>query len=181
MKKNHTRKLVTIAVAAVVGVLLGVLTRNSLGLGKKHTPPPAEEVTDGGGSAGSAGKKLTALEAGGEDEESQMREALKLESRAKRLLWFAAQAENADAEGLARLMRLSGTDMEVRKMLATRWAELDPQHMFDTLSPKWKDTGRYGYRIMRILVEAWAKRAIRRGWLLHSATNAPSPGWEVPA
>jgi len=56
-----------------------------------------------------------------------------MEKGAKRWLVLLAQAEKADATSMPSLIRSVGDDPAMIRMLAARWAELDPAHMFASL------------------------------------------------
>ncbi len=59
--------------------------------------------------------------------------ALKTETGAKRWLLLLAATEKADASDMPGLIRAVGDDSAAVRMLAARWADLDPSHMFNTL------------------------------------------------
>jgi hypothetical protein len=60
-------------------------------------------------------------------------EALKTETGAKRWLLLVCAAEKATALDMPGLIRVAGNDSAAVRMLAARWAELDPHHMFTRL------------------------------------------------
>ena len=59
--------------------------------------------------------------------------ALQTETGAKRWLLLLAATEKADATDMPGLIRAVGEDSAAIRMLAARWADLDPSHMFHTL------------------------------------------------
>ena len=59
--------------------------------------------------------------------------AVKSEVGAKRWLLLVAAAEKATAKEMPGIIRAAGDDDAATRMLAARWAELDPKHMFATL------------------------------------------------
>ena len=52
---------------------------------------------------------------------------------AERWLLLIAQAEKAKASDMPGLLRLAAGNERMVRMLGTRWAELDPRQMFDSL------------------------------------------------
>ena len=59
--------------------------------------------------------------------------AVQTETGAKRWLILLAATENGDASDMPGLIRAVGEDNAAVRMLAARWADLDPSHMFHTL------------------------------------------------
>ena len=59
--------------------------------------------------------------------------AVQTEFGAKRWLRLVAASEQATAAEMPALLRLAGEDSAAIRILAARWAELDPRHMFQSL------------------------------------------------
>lgn len=62
--------------------------------------------------------------------EESVAEAFRTETGAKRWLTLLSAAEKATAEEMPALLRIAGNDGAAVRMLASRWAELDPKHMW---------------------------------------------------
>jgi hypothetical protein len=76
-------------------------------------------------------------------------EAVRTSSGARRWLLLLGAAEKSSAADMPRLIFAARGDSAALRMLAARWAELDPQHMFDTLAAATTDGG---------LLEAFSNR-----------------------
>ena len=83
---------------------------------------------------------------------------------AERWLALLSEAEQATAADLPGLIRIAGADDAMLRMLAARWAELDPKHMLnslyaDALLPA-DSVGRLpgGIVLRDVLLEEWTKR-----------------------
>ena len=83
---------------------------------------------------------------------------------AERWLALLSEAEQATVADLPGLIRLAGGDDAMLRMLAARWAELDPKHMLnslyaDALLPA-ESAGRLpgGIVLRDVLLEEWTKR-----------------------
>jgi len=85
---------------------------------------------------------------------------------AMRWLYILGAADKATAADMPRLLRAIGNDQIALRMLAVRWAELDPRHMFDSLCA---DAAKFAagatgvdlsaeYQVRHILFEEWAKK-----------------------
>lgn len=85
---------------------------------------------------------------------------------AMRWLYLLGAADKATAADMPRLLCAIGNDQIALRMLAVRWAELDPRHMFDTLCADAAKHAAGGsgvdlsadYQIRQILFEERAKR-----------------------
>ncbi len=73
--------------------------------------------------------------------------------RTQQLLWLASRAEVAGRAEMPRLLRIAKGKSDMERAIATRWAQLDPEHMFaNTVS---NDLGTDD--IYRVLFESWVK------------------------
>ena len=82
----------------------------------------------------------------------------------KRWLALLSAAEHATAADMPGLVRIAGNDPAMLRMLAARWAELDPKHMLsilyaDALLPAGSaDRLPGGFTLRDVLLEEWTKR-----------------------
>jgi hypothetical protein len=104
-------------------------------------------------------------------------EVLKAAKGARRWLLLLSFAEKATAADIAALIRSVGPDSTAVRMLAARWAELDPLHMFasiygDSVLPE-DSPNAFPERseLGTVLFEEWAKRDL--GTAVKALTDAP--------
>lgn len=114
------RSTLTTAIAATVALVAGFAA------GNLRTPAGSSNTT-----APSAKNAATPAEQ--PDINAPLAAALKTETGAKRWLLLVAAAEKATAKDMPGIIRAAGGDDAATRMLAARWAELDPKHMFATL------------------------------------------------
>src|SRR4030095_6397 len=97
---------------------------------------------------------------------------------AKRWLVVLAQAERADAAKMPALIRSVGNDSAMIRMLAARWAELDPEHMFASLyADLLQPDGAPGtlpsrWILTDVLFEEWVKKDI--GKVIKALNGVPN-------
>ena len=113
------RSTLTTAIAAAVALVAGFAAGNLRTTTDSATPTPPE--------------KNVAPPAEQPDINAPLAAALKTETGAKRWLLLVAAAEKATAKDMPGIIRAAGGDDAATRMLAARWAELDPKHMFATL------------------------------------------------
>jgi hypothetical protein len=82
---------------------------------------------------------------------------------AMRWLYLLGAADKASAADMPALVRAAKDLPGATRMLATRWAEMDPQHMFRTLCTEYARNKNGGtladeYNLRSILFETWAKQ-----------------------
>jgi hypothetical protein len=103
--------------------------------------------------------------------------AVKTEPGAKRWLRLVAASEHATAAEMPALIRLAGEDSAAVRMLAARWAELDPHHMFQSL---------YAEMLLpegspNALPERWAlQESLFETWIKKDATAVIKALNEIP-
>src|SRR5262245_59470807 len=115
MKRTAIPTIIGAAVAMVAGVVLARVVPSSRSSNLANT----NVSSSGAESAASAKQPETALA-----------RVIRTETGSKRWLVLLAQAEKADATKIPSLIRSAGEDSAMIRMLAARWAELDPEHMF---------------------------------------------------
>jgi len=102
------------------------------------------------------------------------------ENGAKRWLLMLEAVENATREDMPGLMRIAGKDSAMIRMIAARWAELDPVHMFhwlytDYLLPEGSpDALPSRSDVSSVLFEEWAKSDLPG--MVKALTDVPSFG-----
>ncbi len=93
----------------------------------------------------------------------ELAETLRTATGAQRWLTMLAAADKATAEDMPGLVRVAGEDSAMIRMLAARWAELDPQHMFrwvftDLLLPEGSRDALPGrWALTEVLFDEWTK------------------------
>jgi len=119
MNRSLVPTLMGSGVALAVGIVIAriVPPENSRGVGnataKPNDPVSADSVV--------------------QPAETALARAIRTEKGAHRWLIVLAQAERANAEQMPALIRSAGNDSAMIRMLAARWAELDPKNMFASL------------------------------------------------
>lgn len=99
-------------------------------------------------------------------EEDALAQALTSAPRIERWLLLVAAAEKAAPDDMPRLLRLCGGDRAALRMVAARWAELNPRHMWQSLFAQESATGAAdrsfksalgmsNYELAEVLVESW--------------------------
>lgn len=82
---------------------------------------------------------------------------------AMRWLYLLGAADKASPDDMPRLLRAAGGVPGAMRMLAARWAEMDPHHMFASLSAEYLRMPEGGslsddYELRSILFDEWAKK-----------------------
>ena len=108
-----------------VGALIGWLIRANRSEGAS---PKASSEVSSVVSANTGHPKSAAAAAAAE-----LANSFAVSKGAERWLLLIAQAEKAKASDMPGLLRLAAGNERMVRMLGTRWAELDPRHMFDSL------------------------------------------------
>ena len=91
-----------------------------------------------------------------------------------------AAVEKATREDMPGLVRIAGQDSAMIRMIAARWAELDPMHMFhwlysDFLLPEGSpDALPSRWEVSNVLFGEWAKRDLRS--MIKALTDVPNFG-----
>ncbi|MFN0125378.1 MAG: hypothetical protein ACKV19_01680 [Verrucomicrobiales bacterium] len=109
-----------------IGALVGWVIRANRSEGASSKAP--SEVSSMA-AAGTLDAKSAAAAATADEAASRFA----LSKGAERWLLLIAQAEKAKASDMPGLIRLAAGKESMTRMLGTRWAELDPRHMFDSL------------------------------------------------
>jgi hypothetical protein len=89
-------------------------------------PSPAPAVGSNGGGPARANESSRPINAA-------LQESIRNGTGTSRWLQLLSTLEKAKAEDMPGLIRLAGNDSAMIRMLAARWAELDPDHMFRSL------------------------------------------------
>ncbi len=112
----------------------------------------------------------TSLAAAAEAKNAALAEALATAPRVERWLLLVAAAENAAPDEMPGLLRLCQGDNAALRMVAARWAELAPAHMWQTLQrltvgtqavpgkPDASGLGLSTYDLAQLLLESWSPR-----------------------
>ena len=105
-------------------------------------------------------------------------EEIRTATGAKRWLLLLSAAEHATAADMPAMVRSVGTDSAAVRMLAARWAELDPKHMFsylygDSFTPD-DAPGALPSRwvLSEVLFQEWTKRDL--GGAIKALSDAPA-------
>jgi hypothetical protein len=106
------------------------LTLGALAGTWRHSPPP---VPSGGLAAQASPVGTDPGLAPGRPIDAQLAKAVQTETGPRRWLRLLAASEEATARDMPGLIRAAGKDGTAVRMLAGRWAELDPKHMFRSL------------------------------------------------
>lgn len=112
--------------------------------------------------------------------ETALARVVRTEKGSKRWLVLLAQAEKADAAKMPSLIRSAGNDMAIIRMLAARWAELDPTHMFSSLyADLIQPDGAPGtlpgrWELTDVLFEEWVKKDM--GAVIKALNDVPNFG-----
>ena len=143
---------------AAAGSGLGWLLR---GEAKAASPSSAAAAGPAPVSISNPASRTHALSAAREAKHSA---SLAQQKGAMRWLYLLGAAETATAAEMPALVRAAKDYPGALRMLAARWAELDPRHMFDTLRGDYaRLRGGVGdlsqdYRLTTALFEEWAKK-----------------------
>lgn len=119
-------------------------------------------------------------EASGKQPETALARVVRTETGSKRWLVLLAQAEKADATKMPSLIRSAGDDSAIIRMLAARWAELDPEHMFaslyaDLIQPDGAPGTLPGRWVLTdVLFEEWVKKDTNA--VIQALNNVPNFG-----
>ena len=111
-------------------------------------------------------KPVMSIPAPGRGVSAPLAQALKTETGAKRWLLLLAAAEKADASDMPGLIRAVGADSSAVRMLAARWADVDPSHMLHTIYAEFQlpenAPGALPSRwtLASVLFEQWAKNDV---------------------
>jgi hypothetical protein len=125
---------------------------------------PSSQSTVSGGASSASGRAGSGTNV--QQPESELTRIVRTETGAKRWLVVLAQAERADAAKMPALIRSVGSDTAMIRMLAARWAELDPAHMFASLyADLLQPDGAPGtlpsrWVLTDVLFEEWVKKDI---------------------
>ncbi len=139
-------------VAAFAGVIIGTMLRHSWFASIRSNSSNAHRLDQGPASEAGAGQFLISDRRSSGSSRWPNEEG---SSRAERYLILAGRAENASLDEFPRLLRMAQNEKhtDLERAIASRWATLNPSHMFDTLLSE----GRASYQIWRVLSEEWAK------------------------
>ena len=88
---------------------------------------------------------------------TQLARDLSMSSGVTRWLYWLEALEKATAADCPRLAQLAQGNSPLLKLVAARWVEMDPQHMFDTLIARQGGGFPVG-ELQRVLFEEWPKR-----------------------
>jgi hypothetical protein len=152
MNRATFQTLLGAGVALVAGVVLAKVI------------PDSHSSTAGRSSASGAVDPAT----NAQQPESALARVVRTETGSKRWLVVLAQAEKASAEKMPSLIRSVGNDSAMIRMLAARWAELDPEHMFASLyADLLQPDGAPGtlpsrWILTDVLFEEWVKKDISK-------------------
>jgi hypothetical protein len=152
MNRATFQTLLGAGVALVAGVVLAKVI------------PGSHSSTAGRSSASGAVDPAT----NAQQPESALARIVRTETGSKRWLVVLAQAEKASAEKMPSLIRSVGNDSAMIRMLAARWAELDPEHMFASLyADLLQPDGAPGtlpsrWILTDVLFEEWVKKDISK-------------------
>jgi hypothetical protein len=164
MNRAMIKTLVGACVALAAGVVLAKFV-------------PGTRSSDAANSA-SAVSKVGSVTANAQQPETALARVVRTETGAKRWLVVLAQAEKAKAEQMPALIRSAGNDAAMIRMLAARWAELDPKHMFASLyADLLQPDGTPGtlparWVLIDVLFEEWVKQDI--GGVVKALNEVPN-------
>jgi hypothetical protein len=161
MNRSTIITILGACVAAGAGVVLGKIV------------PATREANIGPNASASKGADSTAAN----QANAELERIMRTEKGSKRWLVLLAQAEKADATKMPSLIRSAGEDTAMIRMLAARWAELDPSHMFaslyaDLLQPDGAPGTLPGRWVLTdVLFEEWVKKDV--GAVIRALTDVP--------
>lgn len=162
------RSTIITVIGACVALGAGAL------LGKAVAPAVSANT-----SSNSSGAK-SSNDAAASHENAALTRVIQNEKGSKRWLVLLAQAEKADAEKMPSLIRSAGGDSAMIRMLAARWAELDPSHMFASLyADLLQPDGAPGtlperWILTDVLFEEWVKKDV--DGVIKALNNVPEFG-----
>jgi hypothetical protein len=138
---------------------------------------PSTQSSTGANSASAVSRAGNAA-TNAQQPETALARVVRTETGAKRWLVVLAQAEKAKAEQMPALIRSVGNDSAMIRMLAARWAELDPRHMFaslyaDLLQPDGAPGTLPGRWVLTdVLFEEWVKKDV--GAVIKALNEVPN-------
>lgn len=147
------RATIQTIIGASVALVAGVVMAKVLPTVRSSNIANTNSSASSGGNTAIANQPETALA-----------RVVRTETGSKRWLVLLAQAEKADATKMPSLIRSAGNDTAMIRMLAARWAELDPSHMFaslyaDLLQPDGAPGTLPGRWVLTdVLFEEWVKK-----------------------
>ena len=90
---------------------------------------------------------------------TQLEHDLSMSSGVTRWLYWLEAIEKATVNDMPRLARIAGPDTAALRLVASRWIDLDPRHLFDTLGAAQKNgAGFPTSELTTALFEEWVKR-----------------------
>jgi hypothetical protein len=166
MNSANYIKIGSAALAVGVGMLVGSYRSESNHSKTSATPPVAPGTVSGASARASAASFPGAnlLQSVPRTIDDSEIEQIKAAKGARRWLLLLASAEKATAADMAALVRSVGKDSTAIRMLAARWAEIDPVHMFASIYADWAlpedSPGALPSRsrLASVLFEEWGKR-----------------------
>lgn len=145
-----------------LSTLIGAGAALSVGFFAAKLTPPGKPSFSGKAVEAKANANGSASET--TEAEKELARIVKSETGPKRWLTLLAQAEKATPEQMPALIRSAGDDTAMVRMLAARWAELDPMHMFGSLYYEFmQPEGAPGtlpgrWELTNVLFDQWAKK-----------------------
>lgn len=118
MNRATFQTLIGVGVAAAAGFAMAYVIP-----AKQSSKPVEQNATVAAGAGGSSTAPA----------ETALARVVRTEKGSQRWLIVLAQADKATAEQMPAIIRSVGNDSAMIRMLAARWAELDPSHMFASL------------------------------------------------
>lgn len=167
MKTKYIPVILLCTAGAAMGAGIGWFLRGTPSGNAENTGShsPVGAFLDGKPGGGIIGSK-NGLHSGGSQADDLLGSELARCTGAMRWLYLLAAAEKATAADMPRLLRAAKGDSIATRMLATRWAEMDPKHMFGTLCAdraKGLAEGKFGSDraeirdLLGVLFEEWPK------------------------
>lgn len=174
MNTSNTRATSYTLGACLLALVIGALA------GSLYSSKPAEihtRIPDAAAESTAARPALTAEPGTSMINESAIHE-IQAATGTRRWLLLLSMAEKATAADMPELIRSVGDDSAAINILAVRWAELDPKHMFSTLcADSFSAEGApgalaRGYELGSVLIEEWSKNDLAGA--VKALTDAPN-------
>lgn len=147
--KRSARILICLG-AMTVGALAGWLLRSSRAA--------SAAVISGPDKTGAAAASTAARRSQAQSAAEEFAAQFHLTKGAERWLLLITAAEKARAADMPRLLDLADGNEAIVRMLSTRWAELSPRHMFDSLLARMVQDRRGDSTLFEVLLTEWMKR-----------------------
>jgi len=169
------RQALIIVAGAALGLMIGFALRNKMAattLATSERSPSATRSTSNFNSRSSFLANRRGARADDSPLATQLERDLSMSSGVTRWLHWLEALEKAKPSDCPRLAQLAQGNATLVRLVAARWVEMDPKHMFETIVAGHDRTQFPVGELQRVLFDEWPKRDLEAVIAALSHTNA---------